>query len=121
MTCPTVVLLNWVLFRKTVSRTTLLSVLMLTLGVMLANGKFGLSHPFGAVIAISAFSVTAAYQIWIGKKMSDLDVSPPQLLYNQAPVAVGLLLFLVPVLDSPPHICMSPHSFSKTFSLFRVL
>lgn len=105
MTCPTIVLLNFVLFRKTVSRMVFLSIGLLTGGVMLANHKFGVAHPFGAGVAVMAFSVTAAYQIWIQKKIGDLHVSPSQLLLNQAPVAVLLLLFVAPFTDRVPDIC----------------
>lgn len=104
MTGPCVILLNFLLFYKTVSLRVMLSVTLLTIGVMLANGKFGLAHPFGAVVAVAAFTVTAAYQICIQKKMGDLKVSPSQLLFNQAPIAVVLLVFVVPFTDSIPNV-----------------
>lgn len=102
LTCPTVVFLNLVLFRQTVTKRVLSSVIILTLGVMVANGKFGLAHPLGLGLAVAAFVVTALYQILIQRKVGELGVSPPQLLFNQAPVAVILLLVIVPVFDKPP-------------------
>lgn len=102
MTCPAVVLLNYALFRQMTSKLTLLSVVLLTVGVMIANGRLGLAHPLGLGVAVTAFTVTALYQILIQRKMGDLRVSPPQLLFNQAPVAVVLLLAIVPVFDRTP-------------------
>lgn len=102
MAAPSVIAIDYVLFGKTVSRQKLLSVLVLVAGIMLANGEFGWAHPFGASIAILAFVIAAMYQIWIAKKMRELNVSAAQLLLNQAPLSVGLLLCLVPLFDVTP-------------------
>jgi solute carrier family 35 protein E3 len=104
MTTPSVVLLNFILFRKTISGPMLLSIFSVCLGVSLTNSKLALSNPFGTFVAIAAFSVTALYQIWIGKKIADLNVSPPQLLLNQAPVSVFILAFFVPFVDKIPDV-----------------
>ncbi len=104
LTGPCVVVLNFFLFRETISRLVLISVSIATAGVIIANGAFGLTHPLGAGIATAALVVTAVYQIWIKKTMVDLNVSAPQLLLNQAPVAVVLLLVLVPVFDTMPNL-----------------
>lgn len=115
MTCPTVVLLNFILYRINSSRGTIYSIALLTLGVMVANGQFGLSNPIGATIAMLQFIATALYQISIGRRMKDLGVSPPQLLYNQAPLAVILLLPFIPIIDKRPDLGMyqSVHELSS--------
>lgn len=102
MTTPTVVLLNFALFGITVSWQTLGSVIMSCFGVALVTTQFVLSNPFGTVIAVAAWTITALYQIWIGKKIKDLSVSAPQLLLNQAPVSVVLLLCFAPFVDTFP-------------------
>ena len=110
MTTPSVVLLNYLLFRKTVSSSMLASIIAVCLGVAMTNTKQALTNPFGAVVAVTAFTVTALYQIWIGKKIVDLNVSPSQLLLNQAPVSALILLFFVPFVDTIPDVSQIPSS-----------
>lgn len=62
----------------------------------------------GVSIAVAAFTVTAFYQVWIGKKMKDFAVSSPQLLLNQAPISVLLLAVLVPWFDTLPDVQRIP-------------
>ncbi|KAI9890143.1 MAG: hypothetical protein M1814_004424 [Vezdaea aestivalis] len=100
MTTPSVVFFNLVLFRKTVSIPIVMSLIAVCFGVTLTNSNSAESNPLGAVVAISAFTVTALYQIWIGKKLADFQVSSPQLLMNQAPISVVLLAFLIPFFDT---------------------
>jgi solute carrier family 35, member E3 len=108
MTTPTVVLLNFVLFGTKISKETLLAIAAVCVGVTLVNAKLALSNMLGTTIAIAAFTITALYQIWIGKKISDLKVTAPQLLLNQAPVSVLLLACVVPFIDTPPAINLIP-------------
>lgn len=102
MTVPSVVFFNYVLFRRKVSRSKLLCVVVACLGVGLANGVSAQSNPFGATMAILAFCATALYQIWIGKSLQDLNVSAPQLLLKQTLISCGLLTVFTPFFDSTP-------------------
>lgn len=52
--------------------------------------------------------MTAFYQVWIGKKIKDFNVSSPQLLLNQAPISVLLLAFVAPFFDTVPDISTIP-------------
>ena len=108
MTTPAVVLLNFVLFRKKISRDTLLAIIAVCLGVSLVNVQLALSNMLGTTIATAAFTVTALYQIWIGKKITDLKVTAPQLLLNQAPVSVLLLACVAPFIDKIPDLSLVP-------------
>ncbi|KAK5047195.1 hypothetical protein LTR84_006717 [Exophiala bonariae] len=102
MTTPTVVGLNFILFRRRISSACLSTILVSCLGVALTNVEMVTSNPFGAIVAIAAFVITAFYQIWIGKKVEELEVSAPQLLFNQAPVSTIMLLLLLPFTDKIP-------------------
>jgi solute carrier family 35 protein E3 len=62
----------------------------------------------GASIAVAAFTVTAFYQVWIGKKIKDFNVSSPQLLLNQAPISVLILALMVPFFDTIPDVSLVP-------------
>lgn len=71
------------------------------------SGAAGTSA-LGASIAVAAFTVTAFYQVWIGKKIKDFNVSSPQLLLNQAPISVLILAFMVPFFDTMPDVSLIP-------------
>ena len=107
MTTPTVVLLNFLLFGKTVSYQILASVAFVCLGVVLTNSQLAFSKQMGNITAIASFTVTALYQIWIGKMIVDLNVSAPQLLLNQAAVSVPMLLAITPFIDVLPELSKS--------------
>ena len=102
MTTPAVVVLNYCLFSKTISGAMILSLVAICIGVGLTNTNGVQSNFFGAGIACAAFTVTAAYQIWIGKKLKDFQVSSPQLLLNQAPISCLLLVVVAPMTDTVP-------------------
>jgi solute carrier family 35 protein E3 len=106
MTTPTVVLLNFLLFGVKISKETAFSIAAVCVGVTLVNAKLALSNVLGTCTATAAFTVTALYQIWIGKKITELKVSAPQLLLNQAPVSVLLLACIAPFIDTPPTITL---------------
>lgn len=102
MTTPVVVLITFVMFRIPITVYKALAIGCICAGVSLTNSNSAQSNPFGAIISGAAVTVTAFYQIWIGKKIEDLDVSAQQLLMNQAPTSALLLVFCVPVLDKIP-------------------
>lgn len=108
MTTPTVVLINFVLFRKMVTRYMLAAILVTCIGVSFTTTEEAKTQVIGVIIATMAFCSTALYQIWIGKKIEDFAVSPPQLLLNQAPISVCLLLPFVPFFDTIPDLSQVP-------------
>lgn len=109
MTTPCVALLQYLFLGKTVTYPTMLALFVLCVGVGLTNSRAADTTMLGASVAVAAFTVTAFYQVWIGKKMGDFKVSSPQLLLNQAPIAVLLLAFLVPFLDTIPDVKIIPN------------
>lgn len=108
MTTPCVVLINFLLFRKTVSKGMLASILVTCIGVSFTINEAAKTQLFGVIIATLAFCSTALYQIWIGKKIEDFAVSAPQLLLNQAPISVLLLVPFVPFFDKVPNLSVVP-------------
>lgn len=108
MTTPTVVFINFLLFRKTVTRWMLAAILATCAGVSLTINQTAGPALFGVIVATMAFCSTALYQIWIGKKIDDFGVSPPQLLLNQAPLSVLLLLPFIPFIDTLPDLSTVP-------------
>jgi len=108
MTTPTVVLINFVLFRKMVTRWMLAAILVTCIGVSFTVNVAAKTAASGVIVATMAFCSTALYQIWIGKKIEDFAVSAPQLLLNQAPISVLLLIPFVPFIDTMPDLSTVP-------------
>ncbi|CAD6446166.1 8f20dfd1-0d21-4e6a-bf1c-d5615c4be60a [Sclerotinia trifoliorum] len=108
MTTPCVALLQYFFLSKSVSPQTILALASVCIGVALTNTGASGTTTFGASIAIAAFVVTAFYQVWIGKKLTDFKASSPQLLLNQAPISVLILAFLVPFFDTKPDVSVIP-------------
>jgi solute carrier family 35 protein E3 len=109
MTTPFVALLQYFYLSKIISLTTALSLTAVCIGVGLTNtSSSSTTTALGASIATAAFTVTAFYQVWIGKKMKDFAVSSPQLLLNQAPINVLLLALLAPWFDTVPDVSKIP-------------
>ncbi|KAI5361941.1 Putative sugar phosphate transporter domain-containing protein [Septoria linicola] len=92
LTTPSVVFINFLLFRKYIARDKLVAVLITCVGLGLVSVESFKSNLAGTVIAGAAFTTTACYQIWIGKKIVDLGIDAPQLLLNQSATAVWLLI-----------------------------
>lgn len=109
MTTPCVAILQYFFLGKSISGVTIGALASLCIGVALTNSGATGTTAMGVSIAVAAFTVTAFYQVWIGKKMKDFAVSSPQLLLNQAPIAVFLLAFLVPFFDTAPNFSIIPN------------
>lgn len=108
MTTPCVAFFQYLFFRKTTSALTTLALAAVCIGVALTNtGDIGTTMK-GVIVATVAFTITALYQVWIGLKMEDFKVTSPQLLMNQAPIAVVMLAFLVPFFDTTPDVSKIP-------------
>ncbi|MCJ1445075.1 MAG: hypothetical protein MMC23_005580 [Stictis urceolatum] len=105
---PAVVLLGFLLFRRTTSRATMASIAAVCVGVSFTNSQLAFSNPPGTAVALAAVLVTAMYQLWIGGKIEQLKCSAPQLLLNQAPVSVALMACLVPFVDVMPDFALIP-------------
>jgi solute carrier family 35 protein E3 len=58
------------------------------------------TSPLGVVFAFTALVVSATYTVWIGKYHKALDYSSVQLLLNQTPVSVLIMLYVVPFADN---------------------
>ena len=53
----------------------------------------------GVLFACTGVMATGVYTVWIKKYHAALDCSSMQLLLNQAPVSVGLMLYIIPFSD----------------------
>lgn len=116
MTTPCVALIQFLLMGKTISALTIGALTSVCIGVALTNTGAADTTTLGASLAVGAFVVTAFYQVWIGKKIKDFNVSSPQLLLNQAPISVLLLACVAPFFDTLPNVSTIP--FDTLVALF---
>jgi solute carrier family 35 protein E3 len=102
--------LQFIFLGKSVNGMTMAALAAVCIGVGLTNTGSGASgtSTLGTSIAVAAFTVTAFYQVWIGKKIKDFGVSSPQLLLNQAPISVVMLACMVPFFDTMPTVALIP-------------
>lgn len=98
---PTVMLLDFILFRKIQSGMIMLSVSVVCAGIFYATvtDNVAISNAVGLAVGLASVFVTALYQIWAGSKQKELSANSSQLLQAYTPQAVVLLGFLAPLLD----------------------
>ncbi len=100
---PTVVLLEYLLSGKVPGKPVFCAVLVVCVGVGIATvAELHLSANYaGLLVGVAATLVTALYQVWVGTKQKELEVSSMQLLHQYTPIASIILGCMVPLLE--PH------------------
>jgi solute carrier family 35 protein E3 len=105
---PAVALMNYIIVRATIPVRAALTLIPVCVGVAVVSyfdtaAKSGASEkttaPIGVVFAFAALFASAIYTVWIDKYHRVLDCTSMQLLLNQAPVSVGVMLFVIPFSD----------------------
>ncbi|PNW72757.1 hypothetical protein CHLRE_15g641266v5 [Chlamydomonas reinhardtii] len=98
---PTVMLLDFVLFRKMQTWRIMASVAVVCVGVTAATvtDHVAISNVVGLGVGLASVVVTALYQIWAGSKQKELQANSSQLLLAYTPQAIVLLSVMVPMLD----------------------
>ncbi|GFR52873.1 hypothetical protein Agub_g15504 [Astrephomene gubernaculifera] len=98
---PTVMLLDFILFKKVQTVRVMMSVFVVCLGVTAATvtDKVAVSNLTGMFVGLASVVVTAMYQIWAGSKQKELQANSSQLLLAYTPQAILMLLFMSPLLD----------------------
>lgn len=105
---PIVALLNYMLIRATIPMKAAMTLLPVCIGVAVVSyydtqprgdGKERGTSPLGAVFAFTGVFASALYTVLIGRYHKLLDCTSMQLLLNQAPVSVYLMLFVIPFSD----------------------
>ncbi|GLI60906.1 hypothetical protein VaNZ11_003139 [Volvox africanus] len=98
---PTVVVLEFLLFRKVQTSRVLISVMVVCVGVAVAavTDKVAVSNLIGVAVGLASVVVTGLYQIWAGSKQKELQANSSQLLLAYTPQAMAILAVLVPLLD----------------------
>ncbi|XP_022656144.1 solute carrier family 35 member E3-like isoform X1 [Varroa destructor] len=115
LTMPTIMVIQTWCYAYRFSRTVVLSLVPIVFGVYL-NCQFDLSfNALGSMFALSAVVITSMYQVFVGEKQKELQVSSMQLLWYQAPMSVVLLLIAALVFESPLQWLAHSWSFNDLF------
>ncbi|KAK4499052.1 hypothetical protein PRZ48_009564 [Zasmidium cellare] len=104
---PCVALLNLVLYGLTIPMRAACMLIPVCIGVAVVSYFDALSTtatqkettPLGVFFAFSALGASAIHTVWIGKYHRTLQCSSMQLLMNQAPVSVAVMVYIIPFSD----------------------
>jgi solute carrier family 35 protein E3 len=105
---PAVALMNYIISRATIPVRAALTLVPVCFGVAVVSyfdtaAKSGTAEkttaPIGVVFAFAALFASAIYTVWIDKYHRVLECKSMQLLLNQAPVSVLVMLFVIPFSD----------------------
>lgn len=116
---PTVAIINFLFYRKSIPRLAALTLLPMCLGVGLISyyeprasaGSTAESLSFLSVgLALASVLVGSVYTVWIGSYQKRFEVDGFQLLFNQAPMGGILLLLIMPWTDTLPALAAVPVS-----------
>ncbi|KAH8895035.1 triose-phosphate transporter [Thozetella sp. PMI_491] len=108
---PVVALMNFILYRATLPRNAILSLIPACVGVGMVsyydslpsdNSNVKTTSPLGVIFAFSGIFASSLYTVWIASYHRKLQMSSMQLLFNQAPVSAFLLLYVIPFVDTFP-------------------
>jgi solute carrier family 35 protein E3 len=105
---PAVALLNYIIVKATIPVNAALTLIPVCAGVAIVS-YFGTApksgstekatEPIGVVFAFAALFASAIYTVWIDKYHRVLECTSMQLLLNQAPMSVLVMLFVIPFSD----------------------
>ncbi|KAF7128562.1 hypothetical protein CNMCM5793_003350 [Aspergillus hiratsukae] len=107
---PLTALLNYLLYRATIARASILPLIVLCSGVGTisyydalpkSDGKVTASSK-GAVFAFTGVVASALYTAFVGRYHRKFEISSVQLLLNQAPMSAAILLCVVPFAETLP-------------------
>ena len=108
---PLVALIDFFFYGKTIPRKAAWALIPTCLGVVVVS-YYDTKEPtrvqtkkttiIGIIFAFSGIAASSIYTIWIGTYQKRFEMDSMQLLFNQAPLSAFLLLYAIPVTDSPP-------------------
>ncbi|KAL6744932.1 triose-phosphate transporter family-domain-containing protein [Haematococcus lacustris] len=98
---PTVILLEFIMFRRLPHPRVVAAVLLVCLGIAVATVTDSqmVRNLWGIWVGLAATLMTALYQIWAGSKQKELKASSMQLLHAYTPLSALMLGVLVPMFE----------------------
>ena len=116
---PTVAVINFFIYKKSIPRLAAYSLIPMCFGVALISYYDGKPPPppgspikstglLSVLVAFGSVAVSGIYTVWVGTYQRKYEVNGFQLLYNQAPLGGVLLLYAVPWTDRFPNLAEAP-------------
>ncbi|PBP20504.1 hypothetical protein BUE80_DR008637 [Diplocarpon rosae] len=108
---PMVALMNFVLYRATLPRNAIYALIPACAGVGMvsyydslpgADASIKTTSMLGVIFAFSGIFASSLYTVWIASYHKKLQMNSMQLLFNQAPLAAFMLLYVIPFVDTFP-------------------
>ncbi|KAK4063977.1 uncharacterized protein Triagg1_9305 [Trichoderma aggressivum f. europaeum] len=114
---PTVAIMNFLLYGRTLPRGAALSLIPACVGVGLVtyfdsipvdDHAIKTTSGLGIIFAFTGIFASSLYTVWIAGYHRRLNMNSMQLLYLQAPVACFFLIFFIPLVDNFPSAMYMP-------------
>lgn len=108
---PTVAMMNFVLYKATLPRNAIYALVPACFGVGMvsyydslpaADAKIKTTSSLGVIFAFTGIFASSLYTVWIASYHKKLQMNSMQLLFNQAPLASFMLLYVIPFVDTFP-------------------
>ncbi|KXS99591.1 hypothetical protein AC578_2225 [Pseudocercospora eumusae] len=105
---PCVATLNYVLYKATIPKYAALMLVPVCIGVAVVSyfdtqpigeAKMKGTNTWGVIFAFAGVFASSIYTVWIAKYHKTLECTSVQLLMNQAPMSVLILLYVIPFSD----------------------
>ena len=103
LTTPLLILISWQFYKTVYSKLVIISIIPVICGVYTHSVNDVTLNLLGTVVAVAGVISAALYQLWIGLKQEELDLSPQQLLFYQAPLSAALLTPFIIVYEKIPY------------------
>jgi solute carrier family 35 protein E3 len=106
-----VALMNFVLYKSTLPRNAIYALIPACVGVAMvsyydslpsADASVKTTSSLGVIFAFSGIFASSLYTVWISSYHKKLQMNSMQLLFNQAPLASFMLLYVIPFVDTFP-------------------
>lgn len=108
---PTVALMNFFLYAQKLPRDAVFALIPACIGVGMVsyydslpsnNANIKTTSSLGVIFAFSGIFASSLYTVWIASYHKKLQMNSMQLLFNQAPLAAFMLLYVIPFVDTFP-------------------
>ncbi|TAQ88308.1 hypothetical protein B7494_g3394 [Chlorociboria aeruginascens] len=108
---PTVAIMNFILYKSVLPQNAVFALVPACLGVGMVsyydslpneNTNIKTTSSLGVIFAFSGILASSLYTVWISSYGKRLKLNSMQLLYNQAPMASFMLLYVIPFVDTFP-------------------
>lgn len=102
LTTPFVALISWQYYKVKYSRMVILTLLPVVVGVCMHSVNDIKLTLLGTIVASIGIISASLYQVWVGERLKELEMSSQQLLFYQAPLSAILLLPFIYFMEEMP-------------------